>query len=437
VEISAGRGFTHIVTLDGSVWTWGYGGNGELGIGNTSQSLIPVQVKGIGGTGFLGNIIDVTTGEQHVMALKDDGTVYSWGLGTSGRLGINSTTKKNTPVKVVNDTDTGDLLNIQKISAGYNHSMALAQDGSLYVWGNNDAGQLGIGTYSSQKIPFKIISLVDVKEISAGIAFSMAIKNDGSLWSWGVNGEGELGISGFVDKNNPTQVVNEDGTSFLTNVTSVSIGDVHSVASTSDGSVYSWGDATSGKLGNAINVGLFDKPVKIIDFNIVGEVPDVGIDSGQFIITNISNAITFEDYTLGVLEEPLTIKDPFSFSIEDFRGTLSGWKVNLKISEFTNGTDELIEPILTSNCVNGLVFDTDGAGVKTGINGPIVNEFTCSNGNIPFNTEFSLITAEASIDTAGKHIFEFPKEFLRLTFSNESKSGNYSGEMMLTLTSGP
>jgi alpha-tubulin suppressor-like RCC1 family protein len=146
IEISAGWGYTHIVKSDGSIWSWGSGSSGELGIGTTTQSSIPVQVKGVGGTGFLGNIIDVSTGEQHILALKNDGTVYSWGSGGSGRLGNNASTNRNTPVKVVNETNTGDLLNIQKISAGYNHSMALAQDGSLYVWGNNDAGQLGIGT---------------------------------------------------------------------------------------------------------------------------------------------------------------------------------------------------------------------------------------------------------------------------------------------------
>jgi hypothetical protein len=317
--------------------------------------------------------------------------------------------------------------------------MALAQDGTLYVWGNNDAGQLGIGSYSSKNKPFKIISLTNVKEISAGIAFSVASKIDGSLWMWGANGEGELGLGNFVDKNNPTQVLNEDGSSFLTNVTSISVANVHSIASTSDGNVYSWGDATSGKLGNGVNTGFFDKPVKITDFNIVGDVVGAGIsiDSGQFKISNMSNTMTFEDYTLGEQVVSLKLKDPFSFAIEDFTGTWSGWKANLKVSGFTNGSDELIQPLLTTNCANALVFDTDEAGVKTGVNGPIINEFACTNGNVPFDTAFPLITAEASADTAGKHIFEFPKEFLNLRFSNKSKFGNYNGDLTFTLTTGP
>ena len=439
VEISAGWSYTHIVKSDGSVWAWGRGTSGELGIGATIQSLIPIQVVGVGGTGYLGNIVDISTGEQHVLALKNDGTVYSWGMGASGRLGTDATVNSNTPLKVVNETNTGDLLNIQKISAGYNHSMALAQDGSLYVWGNNDIGQLGIGSYNTKNKPYKMISLTNVKEISAGIGFSMAVKVDGTLWSWGGNTEGELGIGNYTDKNNPNQVLNEDGTSFISNVTSISAANLHSLATTTNGSVFSWGDASSGKLGNGINTGLFNKPVKINDFNINDGAIDAGltIDSGQFKMTDITNTMAFEDYTLGKEEVSLTLKSPFSFSVEDFTGTWSGWKANLKVAGFKNNTQDLIESTLTSNCTNALVYDTDELGVKTGINGPISNEFTCSAGNIPFDTTFPLITAAASVNTAGKHIFEFPKEFLSLSFSNKSKFGNYTGEVMLTLTTGP
>ena len=102
----------------------------------------------------------------------------------------------------------------QTVSLGYVHSAAIKSDGSLWTWGNNDAGQLGDGTTTDRSTPVKVMD--NVAAVSLGFYHSAAIKSDGSLWIWGVNGYGQLGDGTTTNRSTPVKVMD--------NVAAVSLG---------------------------------------------------------------------------------------------------------------------------------------------------------------------------------------------------------------------
>ncbi|NLI74764.1 MAG: regulator, partial [Euryarchaeota archaeon] len=115
----------------------------------------------------------ITAGTFHSIALKSDGTVWAWGRNSNGQLGIGNTTNRHSPVQVPGLTD------VTAITAGYYHSIALKSDGTVWAWGLNNYGQLGIGNTTDQHSPVQVPGLTDVTAITAGHYHSIALKSDG------------------------------------------------------------------------------------------------------------------------------------------------------------------------------------------------------------------------------------------------------------------
>jgi alpha-tubulin suppressor-like RCC1 family protein len=159
------------LAADGSVYTWGYNGWGNLGDGTTNDGKIPLQVlNGVySGTSYLGDnsnnpMIGVSVGKYHSMALAANGTVYTWGWNPYGQLGDNTTTDKSTPEIVLKGDYSGSIYlgdntnnPIISVSGGTYHSSAMAVNGTLYTWGYNGYGQLGDSTKTSQSTPVKVL----------------------------------------------------------------------------------------------------------------------------------------------------------------------------------------------------------------------------------------------------------------------------------------
>jgi alpha-tubulin suppressor-like RCC1 family protein len=190
--IAAGHGQAYAQLADGTIWAWGFNGSGQLGNDSTTQSPSPVQVSGIN------TAIDVAAGGSHGLALLSDGTVRAWGAGTSGQLGDAASQSRDTPVTV------SGLSGVAMLAAGSSHSLALLSDGTLRAWGSNGDGQLGLGTVGgAPNVPVPVPGLDDVAAIGSGATTSYALKEDGTLWAWGHNDEGQLGV-GSTTANNPT-----------------------------------------------------------------------------------------------------------------------------------------------------------------------------------------------------------------------------------------
>lgn len=247
--VSSNSYHTLALKSDGTVWAWGSNNNGELGDGTTQERNMPVQVVGESGIGVLSDIVSIGTGMGYSIALKQDGTVWTWGSNNKGQLG-NYRAGSSTPVQVLGTDGSGNLTNIIAIAAGERNNLVLKSDGTVWAWGLNANGQLGNGTTTNSYIPVQVVSadgsgtFTGVSAISAGRLHNIALKNDGTVWAWGFNHYGSLGIGSVYPTNSliPIQVKDPIGTSFLTNVTAVSAGGERSFAITEDKKVWGWGE---------------------------------------------------------------------------------------------------------------------------------------------------------------------------------------------------
>jgi alpha-tubulin suppressor-like RCC1 family protein len=184
------------------LWTWGLNDQGQLGInvaGATTNRTTPVTTFSGGA-----NWKQVANGNNYTAAIKTDGTLWSWGNGTNGKLGLGNSLYKSSPNHV------GALTTWSKVSAGGDCTIAVKTDGTIWSWGVNTYGQLGLGNTTAYNSPKQIGALTTWANISSGgFSFSMAAKTDGTLWTWGINGNGQLGLgtSGPANyKSSPNQV---------------------------------------------------------------------------------------------------------------------------------------------------------------------------------------------------------------------------------------
>jgi fibronectin type 3 domain-containing protein len=141
-------------------------------------------------------VTSVTAGGAHTLAIKSDGSLWSWGNNYHGQLGDGTTTYRPTPTKVMD--------NVASVSAGMYHTIAIKTDGSLWAWGNNVYGQLGNETNVSSVIPVKVMD--NVARVSTRSYHTLAIKTDGTLWAWGYNQYGQLGNGTTISSNVPIQI---------------------------------------------------------------------------------------------------------------------------------------------------------------------------------------------------------------------------------------
>jgi alpha-tubulin suppressor-like RCC1 family protein len=202
-KIAAGYERSAALREDGTVWTWGY----EHYDWEAHYQLTPTLVDG------LTEVTDIAAGIEHVVVVKSDGTVWAWGANWANQLGNGAPNGlyQATPIQVPS------LADIVSVASAYDHTLALARDGTVWAWGSNNSGQLGIGTTAAQSAPVHISSLTDVIAIAAGQWYSMAMKSDGTVWAWGqstsalgqtMDGSSTLTphqtVLGMVDQNNNT-----------------------------------------------------------------------------------------------------------------------------------------------------------------------------------------------------------------------------------------
>jgi len=217
-------GFTLAVKSDGSLWTWGSNAFGQLGNG----SIIDRKSPGLISYGYS----KVAAGETHALGLKTDGTLWAWGNNSEGQLGDDTQVDSDVPKQVG--------LDYAVIAAGGHHSLALKPDGSLWAWGDNIYGQLGDGTVNFKDVPTPIG--MGYAAIAAGDGHTMALKTDGTLWAWGNNNDGQLGDGTLLQQTSPIEI--GSGYAFI------AAGGQHSLALKTDGTLWAWGNNSAGQIGD-------------------------------------------------------------------------------------------------------------------------------------------------------------------------------------------
>jgi alpha-tubulin suppressor-like RCC1 family protein len=203
-QVACGEEHTAAIKTDGTLWLWGFNGYGQLGDNTTViKRSSPVQTV-TGGT----NWKQVDCGYDHTAAIKTDGTLWTWGRNNNGQLGNNTVTNRSSPIQTI----TGGT-NWKQVACGYRHTAAIKTDGTLWLWGLGTSGQLGDNTGTSRSSPVQTVTggtnwkQVDCTKRRSLKAATAAVKTDGTLWTWGANDRGQLGDNTFTNRSSPVQTI--------------------------------------------------------------------------------------------------------------------------------------------------------------------------------------------------------------------------------------
>jgi alpha-tubulin suppressor-like RCC1 family protein len=238
VQVAAGRGHGAAVAADGSVWTWGSNDRGQLGYPTPGvDSPTPHQVPALSG------VKQVAAGDDFTVALRSNGEVWTWGGNKYGQLGDGTYTARSTPARNL------AVYGMTQVSAGRLFALA-RRPGSVWAWGSNAGGVLGNGsTVPASATPVIVDRRTQsATQIVAGFHHAFAVDPDGSLWAWGGNDAGELGL-GTVG---PTEVRTPQKVPGLAGVTQLAAGSQTSMALRSDGTLLVWGSEWNGLLGDGV-----------------------------------------------------------------------------------------------------------------------------------------------------------------------------------------
>ena len=279
---------------DSSLYSWGENSYGQLGVGNEVNKNTPTKVN------LPGKIKELITTGWSVYAILEDGSLYAWGDNSDGQLGVGDEENRNTPIKVTAINGKVMELIISNSFSVY----AILEDGSLYSWGKNSYGQLGVGDEVNRNTPTKVNLPGKIKKLITSSSASYVILEDGSLYAWGYNYYGELGVGSNEDKNTPTKVTAINGKIMDLIINSDKNSTYKSIfAIIKDGSLYAWGNNEGGQLGIGSLEDYINSPTKVTDINgkvtkvmtfiyVYKEIFSTYVDASTYILTESSSLYT-------------------------------------------------------------------------------------------------------------------------------------------------
>ncbi len=381
VAVSVGAGHSLALESDGTVWAWGCNGYGQLGNGNTTDSHVPIQVGGLTG------MVAVSAGNEYSLALKSDGTAWAWGLNGNGQLGNDSSTNSDVPVPV------SGLTGVVAVSAGAGHSLALKSDGTVWAWGSNSYGQLGNGNTIDSLVPVQVSSLTGVMAVSTGNGHSLALKSDGTVWAWGFNLYGQLGNDSTTNSDVPVPV------SGLNNVVAIAAY-YHSLAVESDGTIWAWGWNGYGQLGNG-NTTESHVPVQVSGLS---EAVAVSAGYGNSLVTKSDGTAWVWGWNeKGQLGNNSTTNSYVPIQVSGLSNivAIAGSYFH---SLALKATTDLISPTVTTNNATAIT------ATSATLNGTLTDKGTAANVTVSFDwglttDNYTTSTPSVSMNTTGNFSF--------------------------------
>ena len=330
VTVSAGASHSIALKSDGTVWTWGRNTFGQIGDGTiNTQRRTPVQVTS------LANIIAITAGSEYNLALKGDGTVWSWGRNTLNQLGDGSSTNRVTPVQVsglslptiaiaaagahsliVDNTGSMWAFGIEigsvpirvsplpalisRAGASSGASFGLTLGGAMWAWSANTRGQVGDGTTTPRPAPVNPSAIDSIAQIGGGSWHTLALRTDGTVWAWGGNDVGQIGDgtprcpSGTAFNCPNTQIVlNPVHVSGPVAIVAIGAGSSTNLAVSNDGTVWGWGQNERGQTGDG-SLGVRTAPIRVADAGFAWHTAtprldhDPGTYQNEIVVTAVS-----------------------------------------------------------------------------------------------------------------------------------------------------
>lgn len=238
---SVAPGFSHScgIQVDGTLWCWGYNGNGELGLGDLEARRVPTKVDIDNGAGW----IDVATGRLHTCGVRANHTLWCWGYNGYGQLGLGDIVDRDIPTQVGSESDWAE------VTLGDSHTCAVKTDHTLWCWGTNLWGEAGGYGGGYKSVPTQVDADDDWASVAAGVDYTCALRLDQTLWCWGINVSGELGVGSDLDAfYEPTEV--SGGGQWLSVSPSRTLeGGNHTCAIKVDETLWCWGWHRYGALG--------------------------------------------------------------------------------------------------------------------------------------------------------------------------------------------
>jgi hypothetical protein len=359
----------------------------------------------------MSNIDKVSAGENHTVVLTKDKKIYTTGDNINGEIGNDTTTSSNTlyPYEIVS------LPNIIKVSSGRYFNLALDETGGIWFWGGNEQGQAGDGTIANiVTTPTNTFGLNNVLDMEAGDYTAYLKRSDGYIWGSGINDQGQLGINSIVTpKPLIEKVVKTDGNCCLENIQSFAANKDNFVGLDSSGKVWVSGDGAQGQIGVNTTSDTMVPLRVLLDFGVI-----------------IPNKINFESTIINQKNLSVKLINNLPLEINDLTGTFSGWNLELSFSPFIRADFSVLQD-------SYLELDCSDPNYS-GIIGVTYANCTASPMTIiPDGTKYKILFGEATTNSSGVKNTEIRKEDLTLFFSSRSKSGDFKSEMTFHLTAGP
>ena len=342
-SVEAGFLFSLALKEDGTLWTWG-NATGFLTDTGDSHSDIPVQVVDESGEP-LTNIVDISALGEHWVALDSYGYVWSWGANGSGQLGNGTTESVYThAVKVPN------LGGINQIAAGAYHSLAIRADDSLWAWGKNDNGQLGNQQTTNSSIPVRALGISNLKDIAAGQFHSMVLKHDGTVWTWGRNQYGQLGDGTRNSSTVPVQVKGVYGIGYLDEIIHIDAGIGYSMAVTEHETLYGWGHNNSYQLGDGTqqSSNLPTAMREELNRDLITFVKEVSCSNTATLVRTNSSVYICGTNTYGEFGNG-TLKTSSALPLRAFTGTAEPLRITAEFQTGGTALDSLAPGAVTCN----------------------------------------------------------------------------------------
>lgn len=234
VSVAGGWDHAFAIDADGALFAWGANNTGQLGVGDTADRDVGIEVAP--GSRW----VQVAGGSRHSCGVRDDGTLWCWGTNVHGQLGVGDTADRDEPAQV------GTATTWARVACGGLHTCALDTAGHIWCFGANPAGQLGLGAEvtGDQPTPQQVPGDTVWTDLTARTRHTCAIASDGSLWCWGDDSDGQLGLGDVgIDRHEPTEVA--PGTTWR----AVRAGALHTCAIDDAGALWCWGANDTGQLG--------------------------------------------------------------------------------------------------------------------------------------------------------------------------------------------